>query len=193
MKKSWEGINNILGQKSRNAKPINSIKNYNVGNTVTSDPSEISHIFNSHFASVGPKLAKKLPPDFLSQTKSPESSFVFDPVNPEEVKLEIGCIPNNKSHGLYSCPPKLLLKCSANVISSVLADMINSSILNGVLLSKLKMAKIVPVYNADEDTDINNYRPFSLLSHFNRIFEKNDQKKNGIFYRAKGSTFLGTV
>ena len=111
MKKTWEGINDILGRKSRNAKPINSIKTSNVGNTVTSDPSEISNIFNSHFASVGSKLAKKLPPaqrpylDFLSQTKSPKSSFVFDPVTPEEVKLEIGCIPNNKSHGLYSCPP----------------------------------------------------------------------------------------
>ena len=83
--------------------------------------------------------------DFLSQTKSPESSFVFDPVTREEVKLEIGSIPNNKSHGLYSCPPRLL-KCSANVISGVLADMINSSILNRVYPSKLKMAKIVPVY-----------------------------------------------
>ena len=110
MKKAWEGINNILGRKSRNAKAINSIKNSSLGNTVTSDPSEISNIFNSHFASVGSKLAKKLPHaqrpylDFLSQTKSPESSFVFDPVTPEGVKLKIGCIPNNKSHGLYSCP-----------------------------------------------------------------------------------------
>ena len=107
------------------------------------------------------KLTKKRPPaqrpylEFLSQTKSLESSFVFDPVTPEEVKLEIGCIPNNKSHGLYSCPPRLL-KCSANVISSVLADMINSSILSGVYPSKLKMAKIVPVYKADDDTDVNN-------------------------------------
>lgn len=79
MKKTWEGINNILGRKSRNAKPINSIKNSSVGNTVTSDPSETNNIFNSHFASVESKLAKKLPPaqrpylDFLSQTKSPES------------------------------------------------------------------------------------------------------------------------
>ena len=190
MKKTWEGINNILGRKWRNAKPINSIQNSNVGNTVTSDPSEICNIFNSYFASVGSKLAKKLPParrphlDFLSQTNSPESSFVFDPVTPEEVKLKIGCIPNYKSHGLYSCPPRLL-KCSANVISSVLADMINSSILNGVYPSKLKMAKIVPVYKADDDTDVNNYQPISLLSHFNRIFEKMIKRKMESFIEQK--------
>lgn len=75
------------------------------------------------------------------------------------MKLEIGCIPNNKSHGLYSCPPRLL-KCSANAITSVLADIINSSILNRVYPSKQKMAKITPVYKADDDTDVNNYRPF---------------------------------
>ena len=69
------------------------------------------------------------------------------------MKLEIGCISNNKSHGLYLCPPRLL-KCSPNVISSILADMINSFILNGVYPSKLKMAKVVPVYKADDDTDV---------------------------------------
>ena len=42
------------------------------------------------------------------------------------------------------------------------------------------MAKIVPVYKADDDTDVNNYRPISLFSHFNRIFEKMVKKK-GIF------------
>ena len=34
------------------------------------------------------------------------------------------------------------------------------------------MAKIIPVYKADDDSDVNNCRPISLLSHFNRIFEK---------------------
>ena len=121
-KKTWEGVNNIIGRKSTNAKPINLIKTPNVGNTVISDPISISNIFNRHFASVGPKLAKKLPPVqrpyfvFLSQTKSHDSSFVYNPVTPEKVKLEIACISNNKSHGLHSCPPQLL-KCLTNVIS----------------------------------------------------------------------------
>ena len=91
------------------------------------------------------------------------------------MKLEIG---------LHSCPPQLL-KCSANVISSVLADMINSSILNGLYPSKLKMAKIVPVYKADDDTDVNNYRPISLLSHFNRIFKKMIKRKMESFIEQK--------
>ena len=34
------------------------------------------------------------------------------------------------------------------------------------------MSKIIPVYKADDETDACNYRPISLLSNFNRIFEK---------------------
>ena len=86
MKKTWERINNIIRRKSTNAKPVNLIINSNVGSTVISDPIAVIDIFNRHFASVGPKLAKKLPLvqlpyfDFLSQTKSPESSLVYNSV-----------------------------------------------------------------------------------------------------------------
>ena len=101
------------------------------------------------------ELVKKLPPiqrpyfEFFSQTKSPESSFVHNPVTPEEVKLETASIPNNKYHGLYSCPSQLL-ECSSNITSGVLAKNINSCILNGVYPSELKMAKVVAVYKADD-------------------------------------------
>lgn len=33
------------------------------------------------------------------------------------------------------------------------------------------MAKIIPIFKADDNTDPSNYRPISLLSNFNRIFE----------------------
>ena len=42
----------------------------------------------------------------------------------------------------------------------------------GVFPSKLKQAKVIPVYKSDDDTEPENYRPISLLSIFNRIFEK---------------------
>ena len=42
----------------------------------------------------------------------------------------------------------------------------------GIHPPKLKHAKVVPVYKSDDDTEPGNYRPISLLSVFNRIFEK---------------------
>ena len=37
---------------------------------------------------------------------------------------------------------------------------------------QLKHAKVVPVYKGEDKTDPSNYCPISLLSIFNRIFEK---------------------
>ena len=107
----------------------------------------------------------------MNRYNSPDYSFAFNLVAPAEVELEILRIPNNKSRGLYSCPTQLL-KYSSNVISSTIAEIINLSISTGMYPTKPKMAKIIPIFKADNNTNANNYRPISLLSNFNRIFEK---------------------
>ena len=60
--------------------------------------------------------------DFLKRTKSSDSSFVFNPAISDEVKLEISCIQNNKSHGIYSSPTQLLKHLIRNVIRDNLAE-----------------------------------------------------------------------
>ena len=71
-----------------------------------------------------------------------------------------------------------ILKCARNILSSPLAELINVSLQSGKYPSKLKHAKIIQVYKGDDETDPNNYRPISLLSVLNRIFEK--KKKNHV-------------
>ena len=88
MKKTWEGINNVLALKLKNTKPITFSKDPNDNDSVTSDPSRIANVLNDHFASVGPKLANKLPTvqrnyfDFLNRSNSPDSLFAFNLVTP---------------------------------------------------------------------------------------------------------------
>lgn len=79
--------------------------------------------------------------------------------------------PTNKSHGLYSCPTRLL-KCSCHIISAPLATLINNSVQRGIFPSKLKHAKIIPIFKDGDEAEPGNYRPISLLSVFNRLFEK---------------------
>ena len=85
--------------------------------------------------------------------------------------MEILSTPSNKAYGLYSCPVRLL-KSARQAISHTLPELMNMSILTGIYPHKLKHAIVTPIYNADDETDPNNYRPISLLSVFNRIFEK---------------------
>ena len=42
----------------------------------------------------------------------------------------------------------------------------------GAYPSKLKMSKLIPISKAEDENEPNNYRPMSLLSNFNRIFEQ---------------------
>ena len=96
--------------------------------------------------------------------------FYFDAVSTYEIIKEIGFIPENKSYGLYSCPT-FLLKLSNYILSPILANNVNLSIEHGTYPSKLKKAKIVPIFKYGDQSDPDNYRPISLLSVFNRIFE----------------------
>ena len=88
------------------------------------------------------------------------------------MKFQILSIPNNKSYGLYSSPIKLLKCASSNIIAPILLEMLNISVTLGKYPSKLKLSKITPIFKSGEDNDANNYRPISLLSNLNRIFEK---------------------
>ena len=126
--------------------------------------------------------------DFLKRTKSPASSFMFKPVTTREVELEILALPNNKSHGLYSCPTTLL-KYSSTIISDILPKIVNLSVTSGSYPSKLKKAKVIPVFKTEDETDANNYRPISLLSVFDRIFEKVMYKRMMHFINDKNILF----
>ena len=42
----------------------------------------------------------------------------------------------------------------------------------GIFPSKLKHAKIIPIYKDGNEDEPSNFRPISLLSIFNRLFEK---------------------
>ena len=53
-----------------------------------------------------------------------------------------------------------------------LAHIINMSLLTGVYPDLLKIAKVIPIHKGGSTQDINNYRPISLLSIFDKIIEK---------------------
>ena len=59
IRKTWEGINRIINIKKKH-KSISALKDPST-NTLETDPSKLPNIINRHFASVGSKLASKVP------------------------------------------------------------------------------------------------------------------------------------
>ena len=95
-------------------------------------------------------------------------SFAFQPVTPFEVELEILSMPHNKAYRFFSCPTRML-KCASKTISKPLCKIINDSIMSGVFPSRLKHAKVIPIYKNEDVTDPNNYRLTLLLFNLTLI------------------------
>ena len=72
----------------------------------------------------------------------------------------------------YNSIPMHVIKYSLHLISTPLADIINISLLKGIFLRKLKTAKIILIYKAEDPSFFVNYRPISSLSNFSNFSEK---------------------
>ena len=132
------------------------------------------------FVNVGPNTEKEVP---KVQNISPERflknrnqlNFLISHISNEEV-LEIIKSLNNKSTGPSSIPLNLL-QIVADLIVFPLCHIINMSFCKGIFPEKLKIMKVIPLHKGGSTQDLNNFRPISLLSIFDKITEKIIHKK----------------
>ena len=64
------------------------------------------------------------------------------------------------------------LKISGYIIALPLFLILNCCITAGIFPSKLKLAKVVPVYKIEPTDQLTNYRPISLLPSSSKVFER---------------------
>ena len=77
----------------------------------------------------------------------------------------------NKANGLNDIMP-FFLKISANIIAHPLSAILNQCVAFGYFPSKLKIAKMIPVYKTGPTNQPGNYRPISLLPSMSEVFER---------------------
>ena len=58
MRKTWEGINNLINRKKKSLKLVTKMR-CPIKNEIATSPTEISNIFNKHFSYIGEKSAAK--------------------------------------------------------------------------------------------------------------------------------------
>ena len=173
MKKIWTGINSIISRKGYTHSSIDIISDA-AGISVT-DPAKMSNMFNEYFVNVPDSINKTIPRTPNSPLRflgnAIENSLFLSPVTHLEIEDLIVNLNSSKSIGPYSVPINIL-KILKSHISHPLAELVNQSFLNGTFPSKLKVAKVVPVFKKADPKIRSNYRPISLLPIFSKIFEK---------------------
>lgn len=100
---------------------------------------------------------------------NPSSMFV-EPVSPEEITKIIKALKNS-SAGWDSIHAKIV-KITYNKYLTVLNHVLNLSLQQGIFPNELKLARVIPLFKADDCMLINNYRPVSILPLFSKIYER---------------------
>ena len=173
MKKTWEGIREIVHTKNR---PNSNITQLKSKDNIIDEPKKISNTFCNFFTNVGLNIDKDIP-------KSPhvtpvhylkdrvDTNFDILPTNNNEVIKIIAHLDDTKSTGPSSIPVNLL-KIAAPIITPYIVQIVNKSFSTGIFPNAVKLAKVIPIFKAGSIYDVNNYRPISLLSVFSKIIEK---------------------
>ena len=84
------------------------------------------------------------------------------------------CLNNSnvkKATGLDGIPARFV-RDSASIIASPLSNVINLSLLQGVVPDDLKSARVVPLFKKNDKIEVENYRPVSVLGIVSKVFER---------------------
>ena len=173
-KKLWKTINNIINYKDPKNSSIDRVEDEN-GNFIT-EAEQISNLMNKNFVSLVDNLMA------TNQYKDEEDnhppfnsdrvlkSFFLRPFTVPEITNYIKSLDSNKS-SRSDLPKICFLKISVEVIAPLITELFNQCIVQSVFPTSLKLAEVIPIHKSGPKTNINNYRPISLLSPFSKLFE----------------------
>ena len=95
----------------------------------------------------------------------------FEPITVDTINRIIVDLKPKTSTGVDNISNKLL-KFVKSVISKPLSIIINQMLKLGIFPDSLKISKVVPLHKKDDQTNLSNYRPFSLLPSISKIYGK---------------------
>ena len=170
LKKTWQGIKEIINIKSKNYDHPSCI--IHEDRSIT-DPVEMANKFNDFYVSIADNILKERKYNgnkhFSDYLRNPlTNSIVFYPCDELEVKSIIKSFHPKKASGPNSIPTEIL-HMMADDICNPLNQISNLSLSTGQHPDILKISKTIPIYKKGSRLLVSNYRPISLLSNINKI------------------------
>ena len=169
----WKAINNITKTskkkyRSSSQLPPNTFNNHFI-NIVKSIREEANFSYkknNTDHCSIK---------SFCDANIKPEDSFQIPLLAVHEVGALISSLKNKKSMGPDNLNPSLIKLALPYIVES-LTFIYNKCIENNIFPPSLKAAKVIPLPKSKDTSDINNFRPISLLPVLSKPLEKHVQK-----------------
>ena len=175
-KKAWETVNELIYNKKRSSSPPSKLMNSN-GEAI-SNPLAIAEEFNEFFTNVGKAMATLLPTVGSNNSKNivfsknkASNSIFLSPCSHQEVCHLINQLKEKKAKRASDIETKFI-KYANRVVSYFVSDIFNRCLTEGVYPGLLKVAEVIPIFKKGDRDKTTNYRPISLLSQLNKVFEK---------------------
>ena len=174
IKETWAILNTVLGKQRKSVNYPTHLMQRDIHIT---SKENMANEFNTFFTNVGPNLANDITEpdenisiyDYLGE--SIEQSLFMRPVDEEEVITTVTGCTKKRSADFEDISMDTVAKV-VSVICKPLAHICNISFKTGVFPSRMKIAKVIPMFKSGTKTDVTNYRPISLLPQFSKILEK---------------------
>ena len=168
IKKTWKIINDSLNRSSSKTTTINNLTT-NEG-LIVRDQVSIGNVLNNHFinAVVNDEFSNSSNNEMIELVQPRADSAIFLETFPLEVVSITNSLKNNNN---IHFPTKFLKLC-VPVVSSTIAALFNACLDTGIYPDCLKTANITPIFKKGDKSDLGNYRPISVLSDLNKIYEE---------------------
>ncbi len=172
IKKTWMIMKQALGKLNDKSSYPSS---FLINNVTVTDKQQIADMFNNFFSNIGRQTNHNVPKSkksFSSYLPNPIPNSIFlETVSPPDV-LKAACkLKPKSSFGHDNISSKLLKDTIINVIEPF-THIINRSIDTGIVPKLMKIAKVIPIHKASDQTLLKNYRPISLLPVFSKLLER---------------------
>ena len=167
-RKKWQCIKDTLLIQPKDQSIAEIVKN----GVLLKDKVDVAQAFKNHFEQCATKLTEGLPQGQDTSTIMQQGqAWKFTLTTEIEIVEIINSLSNKRSSGhdgLSNC----MLKKEKYVFARLLKPLINASITQGNFPTGLKTANVIPIFKKGDITNLNNYRPISLLPVLSKVFEK---------------------
>ncbi|XP_075147172.1 uncharacterized protein LOC142221345 [Haematobia irritans] len=170
-RKSWRFINEAMGRKSGNAPNLFGLDEEET--LVQQKANEFNGYFISSLSNMKGQIVRRQDDsiNFFGTLTRSRVDFRLQNVELETVKDVIIGMNVNKCSGSDNISPKFLKRC-VDEVAPAIKEMINKIINTSEYPGCLKMHKIIPIPKKTNARNIENFRPISILSSVDKIFEK---------------------
>lgn len=171
--RTWSNINKVLGREPK----VNLIETLIVDSQTIDDPKNIAEALNHHFCRTGHQVSDSLEtrsgdsPNLYGTLFHLNHSIYLNPVDENEIGFIVNGLDSSKGPGHDGVRVDILKICSHSIVP-LLVHAINCSLTTGIYPDQLKIARVTPIFKKGDSCNANNYRPISVLSAFDKVFEQ---------------------